>query len=482
MRKLTNSLILCALIAAPAATAESTATGELDQLLENVAPILAVPGAYHSDDEAIDGLEPLALDLAGCVTRALEQNAQVLVAETEIAIREAQTGQARSRRRPEVKAQWAYTYIDGLDSAIGRPAVRRLIGADGYAPEKGTSTTGLTVTQVLYAGGQIEAGIKASTYLATSEGWRSEAVRTEIAYQARMAYHDALLAHALENVANEALTVFQRHLEDTEALESDGAVTPFEVLRAKTEVGARQADVAAAQSAAQLADLNLRRLLALPDGQPLTYDRNLPLESVDRTADELKAAAQQQRPELMAFADALAAGQQQARVVKGKYLPQAAATVSWINVENGGQVMPDGWQFSVGAQWDLYLGGQRKHERGEARARIEGLRLQHADMERLVALDVEQSLIRLRESTVAMGTDQENVGLAEESVRLAKLRYQEGFGTQTEIIDAALVHTQAKTALVQAIRDYYVAYASLQKALGSDVVGTGEIQAIPVTE
>jgi outer membrane protein TolC len=54
-------------------------------------------------------------------------------------------------------------------------------------------------------------------------------------------------------------------------------------------------------------------------------------------------------------------------------------------------------------------------------------------------------------------------------VRLAELRYKEGAGTQTEIIDTELARTQAKTALIQAIRDYFVAYASLQRAAGEQL-------------
>jgi len=466
--------LLALLAAAPGeASAGAPATSDLDQLLENVAAILDEPEAYHIGAEGRDAPPPLALTLDSCVALAIAQNTQVLVAETEIALQEARTGQARARRRPEVSAQWGYTYIDGLDQEIGRPAVRRLIGVEGYAPGKGTATTNVSLTQVLYAGGQIRAAVKASEFLASSESWRREAVIGEIAYQARAAYHDALLAHALASVADEALEVFKRHLDDTEALAAEGAVTPFEVLRAKTEVGARRADRAAAEAAAQLADLNIKRLLALPEDQPLTFDRNLPGGAPGGPAAELKARALAQRPELRALADALASGDHQAVAVRGKYLPQAAATVSWVDVENGGRVLPEGWQFNVGARWDLYAGGQRKHERAEIRARIDGLRLQRVDMERLVALDVEQALIRLGEAAAAMRTDRESATLAEEGVRLAKLRYQEGFGTQTEIIDAALAHTQAKTALVRGIRDYYVACAGLRRALGGDVAAPG---------
>jgi outer membrane protein len=461
--------LLALLVIAPAiAWPDETTSSDLDELLKNVGPILDETGAYHNVAEPSDGAETLALNLDRCVELALAQNAQVLAAATEVTLREAQAGQARANRKPEVNAQVGYGYIDGLDQEIGRPAIRRLLGVEDYAPDKGTVTSGLSVSQVLYAGGQIQAGIKASKHLASSEAWREQAVRAEVAYQARSAYHDALLTHALVTVAAEALAVFKRHEQDTIIMEEEGVVTSFEVSRAQSEVGARKADLASAEAAARLADLNIRRILAIPDPRQINYDRDLPTAKVGSSIDELRTRTASQRPELRALGDALSAANAQITGAQGKFRPRAAASVSYVNVDGGGQVIPDGVQFNVGAEWDLYLGGQRKHELGEARARAEGLRIQLADMERLVILDLEQALIRLREARVGMATEKENVAVAEESTRLAKLRYQEGFGTQTEIIDSTLIHTQTKTALVQRIRDYYVAYADLERALGGN--------------
>lgn len=458
--------LVCCGAALVSATAQ--ADPQLDQLLEQAGPILAKPEAYHTPEEAGETLETLALTLDKCVSLALENNAKVLEADTEVALREAQTGQAKARRRPQIQSQIIYNYIDKLDQGIGRPGISKLIGADDFSPEKGTTTTGLTITQLIFAGGQVQAAVKASKYLAASEEWRRDAIRAEIAFQAREAYHNALLATSLVTVAREALEAFERHVKDTEALQREGVITTYEVMRAKTEAGSRRADLEAAQAGAKLADINMRHILALPENQPLSYDAALPWTPVEAKSTELVAQARAKRPEILALQEAVAASDQQEKGVKGKYLPQAAATVKWQDVDKGGRAMTDGWQFNVGAQWDLYLGGKRKHELGEVRAQAENLRLQLDDLERLVASDVEQACVRLDEATASMRSGKETVALAEESVRLAELRFKEGAGTQTEIIDTELARTQAKTALVQAIRDYFVAYASLQRASGGD--------------
>ena len=114
-------------------SAGAQADPKLEQLLEQAGPILAEPEAYHTSGEGGEALETLALTLDQCVALALENNAQILEADTDIALREAQTGQAKARRLPQVKGQVAYNYIEELDQGIGRAGIQKLIGAEPKA-------------------------------------------------------------------------------------------------------------------------------------------------------------------------------------------------------------------------------------------------------------------------------------------------------------------------------------------------------------
>jgi len=56
-------------------------------------------------------------------------------------------------------------------------------------------------------------------------------------------------------------------------------------------------------------------------------------------------------------------------------------------------------------------------------------------------------------------------------LRLARLRFQAGVGTQTEVIDAETDLTRAEGNRVKAILDYNRAMASLQRATASFTAG-----------
>ena len=55
---------------------------------------------------------------------------------------------------------------------------------------------------------------------------------------------------------------------------------------------------------------------------------------------------------------------------------------------------------------------------------------------------------------------------AEEALRLARARSEAGTGTQLDVLSAQTALTEARTTQVQALRDYSVARARLERAIG----------------
>ena len=59
---------------------------------------------------------------------------------------------------------------------------------------------------------------------------------------------------------------------------------------------------------------------------------------------------------------------------------------------------------------------------------------------------------------------------AEEALRLAEARMDAGTGTQLDVLGAQTSLTEARTTQVLALRDYSVARARLERAIGQNVV------------
>jgi outer membrane protein TolC len=419
---------------------------------------------WKSDSPEAADPNALEMTLPQAVQTALRQNPQVLVSQSEVDIARAQAGQARAERYPQVGIQESYAYVEGAESLFG--GLGPLSSLLGMETSKTFRRDQLSIKQVLYAGGQIASAVRASKFLAESQEWQRQAQLNNLEYQTKQAYYDALLAHAMIRVAQESIVTFERHLADTQQMFDVGLVSQFEVLRARTEVSARQSNWVAAKNAERLALVNLRRILAVPQDQPLRLASPIEIVPLEETLDDLLAQADQGRPELIALGKGISAAGQNVRGVKGRYLPQAAASAEYLNVDKGGMTQPDGWTLAVGAQWEVFSGGRRKHQVAEAQARERSLINQREDLSRLVELDVRQAYIQMQDALAKVMEERATVEFAREGLRLAQLRFQEGVGTQAEILDAELALTGAESSLIRAMRDYAVAHASLEKATG----------------
>ena len=472
-------LLFCAglALAAPVDAAPADATnqpgGKLDPMLERAKKVLdgveSVPARDNSNAPPADAME---LDAKRCVELALTQNPKVGQADAALEEREAQVTVAKSARLPQVKATAGAAYTPGLDTDIGIPKIlENIVPISSFMPDKLTASAGVGVEQVLYAGGSINAAVRASEYLARSEEWKRRAALLDLAFDARQAFYDAAAAHGLVAVAQDSIAAFERHLTDAKTKLEQGMASKFEVLRAETELRARESDLETALVTEKVALLNLRRVLSLPGDQPVRLVGEFPWDPLDVPVETLVQEARQARPELAALDAAVAAAQQNVAAKEGAFLPKAAAKAGYQVLQGNGQIMPDGLNVSVGAEWSLYAGGRRKAEVTAAKAQLRSLELQRTDVEKLVELDVRQAYARATDAIARIRKDKAAQTLGKEGLQLAELRFQQGAGIQADTLDAELALSTAETSLVQSLRGYAGALAGLEKAVGRSPLG-----------
>jgi outer membrane protein TolC len=460
-------LVLCALGLTVRGGAEPTAGDDtLDNILSRVSAVLEGVDTVTPSIEPAESGEMKEITVDDAVTLALTQNPQVEITNENVKAAEARSKAAKSGYKPTLKSQAVYSYSPDVEVDIGGAFGKIFSSFGSFAPDKGTLTGQLSLEQVVYAGGQIRALVRASEYLARSEEWKRKTTLAQLELDTRTAYYDVLLTRALVVVAQDSVKTFERHLADVKQMFDVGMVSRFEVLRAETELSARQADLESARAAARVALLNLKRILNVPKDVNLRPLGTLEWRPVEVTVEDLLAKAMQNRPELQALDAGIAAANQQVVAKKGSYKPKAAASAQYSKIEGGGSFAVDGWRFTLGAEWEIYSGGRRKQEVLEAEAQVRSLQKQREEVERLIELDVLQSYTRVQESVAKIRKEKKTVELGAEGLRLAELRFTQGVGTQAETLDADLAFTQAKTTLVKALRDYAVALASLDKAVG----------------
>ena len=84
----------------------------------------------------------------------------------------------------------------------------------------------------------------------------------------------------------------------------------------------------------------------------------------------------------------------------------------------------------------------------------------------LSTLDGSSNYLGLREAEKRISTTKLAVEQADEDYRIAQLRYMSGVGTNTDVLDAQVALTQAKTNYTKALYDYNTSKTALETSIG----------------
>jgi len=130
----------------------------------------------------------------------------------------------------------------------------------------------------------------------------------------------------------------------------------------------------------------------------------------------------------------------------------------------------------------LFDGGQARASTRQAEAALEKAQLAAEHVEDAIELEVTQAALAVNAARQKLKTTQATVDQAVEGLRIAQLRYENGVGTQVEVLDAQVALTAARTNNVNAQYDFQVALARLWSAMGHETPPQAGVGGAPSEE
>jgi outer membrane protein len=124
------------------------------------------------------------------------------------------------------------------------------------------------------------------------------------------------------------------------------------------------------------------------------------------------------------------------------------------------------WELNLALNWSLFDGGNRIARYREAKANVDAALARVKSAELDISREVEQAQNNVVEADERIQAAQVAVASAQENFRLAQGRFDAGVGTILELTDAQLALTQAQNTEAQALADYRIALARLDRATG----------------
>ncbi len=420
------------------------------------------------------------LSLTECLNIALDQNGSVLKSKKDLEATHGVVVQTRAIAMPKVRVSGSYSVSDeGSVERIKFPTIPGVSGLTGIEPGDQNWSANIRLVQSIYEGGRIRSALRTARLSREQAFCLHQTVVADVALEVRVAFYDVLLA-AQQIVVNEAsLDLLNKELEDTKRRFAAGTVPNFNVLRAEVERDNAKPRLIRARNAYRIAKSTLVNLLGyhVPsdvwEDIPLQLNGSLETEKFTIEMPAALAHARERRPELAALRKTEDLRKEGVANAKAGYLPSVQAYTGYgsHNSSFSSDLSRDisGWQVGVQVGWDLFDGELTRGKVSQARALQEKAQIETDDTTRRIELEVRTAFSSLIEAWEVLESQEKVQEQAKEALRLAQARADAGTGTQLDVLGAQTALTEARTTKILAQRDYAVARARLERAIGDFV-------------
>ncbi|URR35666.1 TolC family protein [Thermosynechococcus sp. HN-54] len=332
-----------------------------------------------------------------------------------------------------------------------------------------TANAALVMNYTLFAGGGRSAAVQAARDQVRFSELEVQRQLQQLILDVTNDYYLAQQAKVQVQIAEAAVANAQVTLRDARAFEQAGIGTLLDVLTAEVSLAnaqqnlsqARNLEITTRRQLAQRLNVNQTVDVAIAERVEPTGEWNLSLEESIILAYENRVELEQR---LLQRTIAL----KNRQVALAASRPQLSLFASGNLLDKVTDELAPRFGYGVGLQMQLALfdGGDARASAARQEALAASAEEQYANQKDRIRLEVETAYTNLRANQKNIATARTAVTQATEGLRLARLRFQAGVGTQQEVTNAETNLTQAQGNLLAAILNYNRSLAALKRAVG----------------
>jgi len=411
------------------------------------------------------------LSLSEAIQIALRQSPNILRAQKELEAAQGLAAQTRAIVIPKIRLNGNYSAVQSTD--VDRPP--ESIPGFTFGTEQSWGVQARLV-QSLYEGGRMSASLRIARLTQEQSFFQYQTAVADTTLDVQVAFYDAMLAEQQIKVQEASVELLSRELADTTRRFEAGTVPRFNVLRAEVELANARPKLIRTRNSFRIAKNNLVNLLGIDlaretvEDIPLRLTGTMQAEPSDQELPRAIEVGLEQRAELGALRKAKALRQQNLITARASSKPSLQAFAGYdahssiFSSDLTREV--HGWITGVQLNWDIFDGFFTQGKVKEAQALYERAVVDLEDNERKVELQVRTAFSNLLEARELVESQKKVTEQAEEALRLARARSEAGTGTQLDVLSAQTALTEARTTQIQALHDYAVAKARLDRSIG----------------
>ncbi|GAX35515.1 TolC family protein [Nodularia sp. NIES-3585] len=290
----------------------------------------------------------------------------------------------------------------------------------------------------------------------------------EIQLNVTTQYYDLQEADEQVRINQSAVQNAQASLRDAQNRERAGVGTRFDVLQSQVNLANAQQSLTNSLSQQQIVRRRFAALLNLAQSAAISAADAVQVAGLwQPSVEESIVQAFQNRPELQQVLGERNISELQRRQVLSQLRPQYSLNGNYniVDIFDDGQSLTNGYSVGLRSTLTLFDGGAAKARAAQSKVDMAIAESQFASQRELIRFEVEQFYAQLQSNLDNIQTSGVALNQAREALSLARLRFEAGVGTQTDVIFAENDLTRAEGNRVSAILDYNRALANLQRTV-----------------
>lgn len=438
------------------------ATTDIEPLQPSANPLLF---PTEKQEVTINGLTPITIDQA--IELARRNNKDLQIAKLNLERSYDGLKEALAAQYPTLAAQIDLIRNDSAQAEL-------TLAGSPFATNQDTVSTDLDTTfelnYRLYTGGRRSAQIQAAKSQVDFNKLEVERVSEQTRLDAVTSYYTLQSADAQVNIEQASVENSTQSLRDAELLEKAGLGTKFDVLQAQVELSNAQQRLRRANADQSTARRDLVKVLGLGQKVELTAADEIAIAgNWELSLEETIVQAYKNRAELEQELVRKDVSEEQRKIELSTIRPQVSlfGTYELLQPLDEEADVADGLAVGARMRWDFFDGGAARARAAQAVKDGEIAEVNFAKQRNDIRLEVERAYFDLEANRDNIDTAKIGVQLAEESLRLARLRFNAGVGTQTDVISSQTDLTTARFNLLRAVIGYNLSLARLQRQVSN---------------
>jgi outer membrane protein TolC len=413
--------------------------------------------------------KPAPLTLDESVAIALRQSVVIQSAREGVAASEARTKEAATGFLPKLSTSYNYTHNEPapyVKQPAPSPITSLTIGTrENY-------TWSLDAKQPLFTGGRLTANYDINRLGLDASKQEELGTVQDIVLEVQRSYFGILKARRLVGVAAQSVEQLSAQRDLAKNFHEVGLVPRNDYLQAAVRLADGRQSLVRAENRLEEIKARFNTVLRRSIDTPVDVVDVIDYKPFAMTSEQCRERALENRPELRVYTLRAEQAGKKVKAVESEFYPSVNLVGSYQRYGDSGDLNgssykdPENWFVAAVATWDLWEWGRTKYAR-DATVSQEKQALNALTSARdQVALEVKSAWLAVKEAEKLIAVTEAAIEQAEENYRINQERYREQVSRMTDVLDALTLLTSARASWSNALCDYQIALASLERAMG----------------